>query len=720
VTQPDVGHRGRRRRLFPGDRRVWTVAGGLGALLLLGVAIWMLVPRGYYTGTNSVRTRGIVTELKPPERLCVRGLQLPADTGRVQMEVVAGPAQLPEMRARIVASRTVSESRSPAGVPGPHAKVDFPIEPVRTGGRESVPGSICLETSLPVSFGGMAGVQSDDVLPTLDGKPQEVRVAVWFLPRGGAKRAPIAMLPDVLSRAALFRPGIVGPWTYWVLLFLLLPALIYWALRLLATAAEPGRSVRRLAASLFAIAFLSAAAWAVITPSFNAPDESEHFAYAQYVAETGRGVDSTPSKRAPYSSEENAALEGLRLFSSTEAGDGKPPWLHADKRRWERRAANGPLAQDDGGGFAAATNAHSPAYYLLLAPAYVATRGQSIFSQLFAMRLISALLGGVVAVCAFLVVRELVPRRPVAAVGAALIVLFQPMFGFMSGSVNNDMGVNAGAAVLLYLLVRGLRRGLTPLLGGAIGAMLVITPLLKGTGLALFPAALVALGFMLWRNHSRGDLPAFAAVAGAFLAFTIGWKLLAPSFERSTLTTPGGGTEGVGARNDIGAFLSYLWQVFLPRLPFMSDHFAPRWPAFNIYVERGWGAFGWYAVFFPLWVYVTVAATMIGTAVMGCLALLRNRAAARDLAPVVVLFVLAVAGVIGGVHAFYYAPGLRTTLPEFGRYAFPVITALAAASIGSLFLLPRRLLVPAVTALVVLVMGLSYAARFLTLFGFYS
>ena len=48
---------------------------------------------------------------------------------------------------------------------------------------------------------------------------------------------------------------------------------------------------------------------------------------------------------------------------------------------------------------------------------------------------------------------------------AALLVAYQPMYGFISGAVNNDVGVNAGAAALELLLIVMLRRGLTLPLG---------------------------------------------------------------------------------------------------------------------------------------------------------------------------------------------------------------------------------------------------------------
>ena len=43
------------------------------------------------------------------------------------------------------------------------------------------------------------------------------------------------------------------------------------------------------------------------------------------------------------------------------------------------------------------------------------------------------------------------------------------MYGFISGAVNNDVGVNAGAAALELLLIRMLRRGITIRVGRAHG-----------------------------------------------------------------------------------------------------------------------------------------------------------------------------------------------------------------------------------------------------------
>src|SRR5262249_15310121 len=152
--------------------------------------------------------------------------------------------------------------------------------------------------------------------------------------------------------------------------------------------------------------------------------------------------------------------------------DARPPWLGGDQSAWERATRAGPHPRGNGGGPTAAASSHQPAYYAPLAPAHPAVSGQSVVSQLPAMRLLAGPLGALVALCAYGIVAELLPGRPLAAVAAGLLVAFQPMFGFISGAVNNDNGINAAAAISLYLLIRALRRGFSWRLALALGVVL--------------------------------------------------------------------------------------------------------------------------------------------------------------------------------------------------------------------------------------------------------
>jgi hypothetical protein len=709
---------------------VWWPAVVIGAVML-GLVVWQVaIPREYFTGTDSVGVSSIVADLEKGQTLCVPGLNLPAETGRVQLAVFAH-------RPRFVADLSVtaggvSTSSKMVGEPGP-TFIALPTAsiPTRPSSPASVPATVCV-TPLdgPIELGGMVGLQADQTPARLDGVKDTNRVSVWFLPPAGRERSLIGSAGKIFSRAALFRPGIVGAWTYPVLLFVVLPLL--WALSLLllvrAVTNRPlsrrSRFVRP-AIAVGLIAFVNAGTWALITPAFNAPDEPSHFAYAQYFAETGHGPARTPTAQAPYSTEETLALNGVDLYSQISNALARPPWLAVQQTQWAREAATQHTA-NNGGGFTEAASPHQPAYYALLAPAYLAVRSQSTFSQLTAMRLVSALLGAIVAICAFGVVRELLPRQRAAAVASGLLVAFHPMFGFISGAINNDNGINAAAALSLYLVIRGLRRGLTWRLALALGATLAIAPLMKETGYEIYPAVAVGLLGMIWRRHRLRDAVSWVAAAAAFLAVHGGWSLLQPVFYPRVAGQPsGGGIAASGALTTAehmpGRFLVYLWELFLPRLSFMGPLFPPGWPFKAVYLVRGWASFGWYTWSFPNWVYAAILAGMVATGLLALSTGIRERVFAKarffELA-VIALFPVCV---LVAVEAAFFAPfGGRTVVGEQGRYIFPAIAALAAIAVGGTFGLGRRWQVPLATTLVVAMIGLSYASQLLTLSSFFT
>jgi hypothetical protein len=167
-------------------------------------------------------------------------------------------------------------------------------------------------------------------------------------------------------------------------------------------------------------------------------------------------------------------------------------------------------------------------------------------------------------------------------------------------------------------------------------------------------------------------------------------------------------------------YLNYLWQVFLPRLPFMNDVAVQRWPAFDIYVERGWAAFGWYAMQFPRWVYVAIVAVMLAVGGLCVFAVRRERAAARPRALEIAVLLLALAGVIAGVEAAYFTTQGRLTVSEQGRYAFTAMVPLAGIAVGAAFAFGRRRAPLVASGLVAAVAGLSFASYMLAFSRFFT
>ncbi len=696
----------------------------MGSVAVVTMLVWCLVPHPYVTGTDNVAADGYVAPIAAGTPMCVPDLQIPANTAGIQFEVASGTLTRPALRmVAHIGARTVRATLPAAQEPGTLTFAVFPI-PQRPSSPAITQSSLCVTADALVNWLGTPTTEDITPPPTSGGAPLVARIAIWYTPKAGAKRSYLSEVGSIFHRAALFRPGIVGAWTYWLIFLLILPGIAFAAVRTLAIAA--GGSGRRIAAWVYAIAAINACCWALITPAWMAPDEVDHYAYTQSLVERGQGPIRNPgSAQMRWSTDQQYAMQGTRFFTDHAVNGSRVPWNQYDVNAYEKLAAtNGP--KDNGGGYTTSA-AHGPLYYLALAPAYAATRGSSPFSQLTLMRLSSALIGALAALFAFLIGRELAPRRPWLGVVAALLVAFEPMYSFISGAVNNDVGVIAGAAALLYLLVRMMRRWVSIPLGAATGILLIALPLIKGTGYELYPIAFLAFIFALWRHHTRRDLLGFVALGAGVLLVTELSIHLSGTFHPLSVNAGTGTTASTSvgavsfAREHIGAYLSYLWQAILPRLPFMSPHFSQPFNAgFNIFVVRGWGAFGWYDTFFPLWVYTSILVVMVATPVAAVVAGWREWTWVRRNWMECVLIILTPCAVIGAFEAAYFTISPRPVIGEFGRYAFPAIVALALLVTGALHAFGRRLMVFAGATLITAVVALCVAGQLVVLTKFYA
>jgi 4-amino-4-deoxy-L-arabinose transferase-like glycosyltransferase len=478
---------------------------------------------------------------------------------------------------------------------------------------------------------------------------------------------------------------------------------------------------RLVAALVGAIAFANAAAWALITPALMGPDEEAHVAYAEQLAQ-GHVPDSDP-RRSFASTDMRYALTATRHYAVIFAAfDTRPPWERADERAYHRAIAHGP-ARDDGGGPTGASG-NSPIYYALPAAAS-RIGGGSFFDRLLLMRLMSALLAGVAAAFVCATIRELAPGLPWAAPTAGLLVAFQPMFGFIHGTVNPDAGAAAGGAVLLYLLVRALRRGLTTWAAVGIAAALALGTLAKFSVLALAPAVALALFVTVRRRAApRKALVALAAGVGGLV---LAWAILALALDRDALPglggqaivpTPNGPTvESVGVVDR----LTWLWQVFLPPLPFMDDLFTGRTvPAAQFYLRSLWASFGWLNVNPPYRVYLLIAAALGLVLVLAAVGARREWPAVRSRGAELGVLVLAAISLAVVTHLNFGRAQPGPFVLEQGRYLFPVAATGAVVAVGACFAFGRRWAPVVATALVAAMMVFSGLCQLFVFTAYYT
>jgi hypothetical protein len=125
--------------------------------------------------------------------------------------------------------------------------------------------------------------------------------------------------------------------------------------------------------------------------------------------------------------------------------------------------------------------------------------------------------------------------------------------------------------------------------------------------------------------------------------------------------------------------LSYLWQVFLPRLPGQETAFPEHYPGYHLWFKGFVGKFGWVVVFFADWAY-RLAAVVLGAAfALAVRAAVRERAALRRRRAELIAYAAMAGGLlllIGLVALRGWAPGISGAVQ--GRYLLPLLALFAA------------------------------------------
>lgn len=482
-------------------------------------------------------------------------------------------------------------------------------------------------------------------------------------------------------------------------------------------------AVPRAALVCAAIAAVNGACWAAITPTFWVPDEVSHVGYAQHIAETGR-LPSDPGDdvaEAPGPSDEQNFLSQGLPFSV----EGRPSWSPARDEQFKRDLEQEGLDRSRLGE-ALAAGVHPPLYYLAEAVPYRLAQERTLLDRVMTMRLLSALFAGVTVLFTFLFLRELLPRSPWAWTVGGLVTAFQPVLGFLAGGVNNDNLAFAASAALFYGIARAFHRGLGFAEGAVIGGAVAAGVLTKSSAIALLPGVAFALVALLWRApphaRRRALLAAGVAVAAAALPW-LAWII----YLRSVVGAGPAPAAGLASDSvnsgltNVREQVGYVWQAFLPRLPFMADQF-PYYPPWEVYFKGFIGRFGWFQYGFPAAWYWGAAAVLVPIAALAGLAVARARWLKGRWSEVLsyALMAASLGLALELVSYRYHEVVNQSAFFEQARYLFPLlplyaaVVALAVKGAG-----PRW--GPRVGAfLVVLAMGHSLFSQLITISRFYA
>jgi hypothetical protein len=438
------------------------------------------------------------------------------------------------------------------------------------------------------------------------------------------------------------------------------------------------------------VACVNAASWSLITPPFQAPDEQAHFAYVEQLARNGR---------LPTSSTQEFALDEVAALADLEvSGVSLQPQNHtisseARQRKLERdlaRAAAAKSPPDRGAAGVAASQ--PPLYYALATIPYSLGASGGVLDQLELIRLMSALMCGITALFVFLFAREALPAVPRAWTVAGLGAAFMPALASISGAVNPEAMLCAVSAAIFYCFARGFRRGLTPRLAVAIGVLTAIGLLTKLNFLGLLPGAAVGLTVLATRaSRALGPRAATRTVAPALVIAALPACVYAVAnllSHHRALGIAGGVFSVTVAHRSIPGELSYIWQLYLPRLPGMHIDFADISPPRELWFDGLVGDYGYEDTFFPRWVDNLALIPALAIVALAVREVYVHGRALRRRAGELVTY-LALAGglmVLIGASAYLSFPAEAAAFPE-PRYLLPLIPlfgiALALATRGA-------------------------------------
>lgn len=381
-------------------------------------------------------------------------------------------------------------------------------------------------------------------------------------------------------------------------------------------------------------------AWA--TPLLEASDEYVHFGMVQYVAENWQLPVQRPGEQTPWL--QQASQPPLYYML---AGLVMGPFDLSDAESLRVFNPHMAIGQPD---------SYRNKNYLVHAEPYPPLQGTTL--GLVVLRGMSIVLGLVTVTGVYLAGYIVSGRRRIVGLIAAGLVAFNPMFLFISASVNNDNLVTALSSIATVLALLTLRDGFDTRRSLLLAVVIALATLSKLSGLVLVPTVALMAVWVAYRDRNLRGLVILGAAMVAAWSMLSGWwywrniDLYGELFGTHMMV------KVAGARPD-----PFTVQTALEEFEGFRWSFWGVFGLFNIVVPGGW----YYSI---LDIVVIVAAIGLGLLLVR-LVQQRDEFAVRDVLAMV-LFLLAIVAV--GFIAFLN--WTAQTYASQGRLMFPYNAAI--------------------------------------------
>lgn len=422
---------------------------------------------------------------------------------------------------------------------------------------------------------------------------------------------------------------------------------------------------------------LLASLYSVATPIFEAGDEIWHYPFVQHLA-TGHSLPiQTPGAKTLWMQEGGQpplyyALSALATF-----------WI--DTRDLSERLWYNPHTQNIGVPLAYGNK------NLIIHTSAEDFPWHNTALAVHLIRLLSILLSTGTIALTYVLVLEIEPERKLLAAAAAAIVAFNPMFIFISASVNNDNLATLLATLALVLLVRLITRGPTLQRFAVLGVVLGLAALSKVSDAGLMGLAGLVFAYLWWRGQPQSPSR----------------SLLVPKGSSEFLRVPPSSSEPSSPTTSISAYRRTILRGSLLCAALVMAiagwWYARNWmlygdpTGFNVWVAIAgsrpapltllgllgefqgfrisfWGNFGGVNLIAPDWAYTILDALSV-LALIGLVVGLLRRTLPRLLAIPVLWTIILLAGLVRWT---------LLTVASQGRLIFPAIGAIAVLMVYGL------------------------------------
>lgn len=461
----------------------------------------------------------------------------------------------------------------------------------------------------------------------------------------------------------------------------------------------PARGLPRPLLLLLAIGALLSVAWNLATPPLQGPDEARHFAYAQYLAETGKlprpvgaGEEASVS---PGSVEAQDALSTLYLRPLISNRRVRPAWSSVDLNLWHEVERSMPHGSRSAGAAVNPLAQNPPLYYAVMAIPYRLFIWLPLLKRIFVLRLFNTLFFLATIALSWMIAREVfgAVRWMQALVSGA--VAFLPQMAFMGAVINADNLLIALTTAFVLVCLRLVKRGPSAARTLSAGLLAAAAGLTQGRGLVTVPVLAVVL-LLTWLSHrprARDTLTLAGAAAAPLGVAVIAYALFGKPSGSSSLY--GGQVSEFNSKTHFrfGQLLSTIWNFYFERLVRVGKHIGPKWGFRQVFIERFYGGFGAGELTFPR----SVIDALQVVSVLGILAVLASVAAGwrlirRAWPSVFVMVTLLVVTVVFLHYVNYRAVLIRGAGHLFvGRYLLPIVSLFGLAIAFCVSTLPRRL-----------------------------